>query len=202
MFDFIRGPLTSCPPDYIVVEAGGIGYKIFVPKNLFSLLPEEGTLVKIYLQHIKREHAETLYGFLNEQERSLFEILLNVSGVGPKMALTLIGHLGGEALQKAVHQENPALLCKVPGVGKKTAERLVMELRGKVTGWLPPLSSTAPQLPSPRTDAQPQLRDAVCALSNLGYSSSAAEQVLQRILSEQKEPMELSSLITLALRFM
>ena len=132
MYAYIKGTLTQASASCATVEAAGVGYKLFVPANLFTKLPHLGSEVLLHTSFVVREQSQALYGFIASQERDLFETLMGVTGIGPKLALSLIGHLSLSDLQFAISQGNIAALSKVPGVGKKIAERLVVELRDKV----------------------------------------------------------------------
>lgn len=198
MFDYIRGPTTLCPPDIAVVEAGGLGYKVFVPHNVFPLLPPSREEVKLYLSVIVREYGQSLYGFLQLKQRAVFEVALSISGVGPKVALAIVGHLSLEELREALYDKRPEFFSRVPGVGKKTAERLVMELKDKVLALLGPIEKDQ-ALPFSPSEAHPQVRDAVSALTNLGYQAPIAERVIRDLLKRAEGPIELPALITQAL---
>ena len=202
MFEYVRGQVYSTPPQYVAVEAGGIAYKVYVPKNHFGQLPEDGEEAKLFLSVVVRETSQTLYGFISLAQRELFEILLGISGVGPKMALAIMGHLSVQELRQALCEPNTTLLCQVPGVGKKSAERLVMEVKNKTVQILEAIGAGDDvQLPS-SSQSHPQLRDAISALTNLGYRESAAEKALQDALEDLQETPDLASLITFALQKM
>jgi Holliday junction DNA helicase RuvA len=190
MYAYIRGVLTRATPDAVVVEAGGVGYRIGIPLSAFSRLPQVGLELKLFVAHVVREDAELLYGFLEERGRDFFEQLTAISGVGPKMALALIGHLEPRDLQRALSQENISLICKVPGIGKKTAERLVIELRDK-------MQLIQEEAPSYVSSAE---KDALSALLRLGYPEPRAEKAVQTVVKEAKSELSLAQLITLALR--
>lgn len=197
MYAFISGTLNHISPIKIVIDVNGVGYLIHIPPNVYEKLPAIGEKVTIYTSFIVRELAHTLYGFNTPAERDCFETLLDVTGVGPKMALSLIGHLPPPRLQEALHNQDLARICKVPGIGKKTAQRLIIELQDKLTlGALPNPSEWAVKL-EPKNQT---IRDAMSALINLGYNQSAAEKVLKRILDNGGEKLELAALITAALK--
>lgn len=205
MFDYIRGPAFQRAPHYVAVEANGLAYKIYIPKSHFEKLPADGTEVKLYLSLVIREMSQTVYGFENMQLRDVFEILISVNGVGPKMALNLVGHLSLDDMRSAFYQENSTLLCQVPGVGKKTAERLIVEVRSKIPALVALIgeSKKGSALPAkPMANPDPLMRDALGALTNLGYPASAAEQALERIIQQTADTknLDLPSLITKALQ--
>jgi Holliday junction DNA helicase RuvA len=196
---YIKGALTQLTSLFAVIESGGIGYKILIPANLFAKLPALQEEVLLYTAFVIRENSQTLYGFLNSEDRELFEALMNVTGVGPKMALNIIGHLSGRELQRAIHNHEIATISKVPGIGKKTAERLMIEMRDKIPAIL--LLDPEEHAVYPSTDPHAQkIKDAMSALINLGYNQLIAQQAIKKCLKELPETIELSELITAALK--
>lgn len=197
MFAYIKGPLTFASPSYVVIEASGIGYKIFIPANAFGQLSQLHTPCLLYVSFVVREASQTLYGFHTAQERDFFEALLNVTGIGPKIAMALIGHMPTYELQKAISQGDIPVLCRVPGIGKKGAERLIIEMRDKVQLMHDP-QEFAVQNPS---DLRGQkLSDAMSALINLGYNQQAAQNAIKKCLKDHPEQIDLALLITTALK--
>ena len=195
MFEYICGKLVAVHPHKAVIDVGGIGYAILIALNTYARLPKIGQEIVLYLFSVIREEAHLLYGFLTQGERDLCEKFTLVSGIGPKTALALIGHLEITDLQTAIVQGNVALLSKIPGIGKKTAERIVLELRDKLTkDNLSPLSLLDPG------GSKGVISDAVRALVNLGYPPIQAQKAVQKSLGEETKEPELSRLITLALR--
>jgi Holliday junction DNA helicase RuvA len=148
---------------------------------------------------VVRELSHALYGFLNEKEKEIFEVLMNISGVGPKLALSLIGHLSLEQMQAAVTKPDLPTLCKVPGVGKKTAERLVVELKDKLSTFtgIDPSQLSISLGDSPETK---QIQDAMSALINLGYHQSSAQKAVKQSIKDLPEKSDLAQLITTALK--
>ena len=147
MFDYIKGALISLTPHQAVVDVGGIGYLLYTPLSAFSAMPPIGEKILFYISSVIREDSHKNFGFLTREERDLFEKISAVSGIGPKTALALIGHLDSLALESAITTANSHLLSKIPGIGKKTAERLIVELRDKVLKGLKksPLSPSSKQ---------------------------------------------------------
>ena len=119
MYAYVKGNLVHASPLHVILETHGIGYRLSTPVSIYEKLPVLGTEVLLYTSLQVREDSQTLYGFINEEEKNLFEMLLGVSGIGPKTALALIGYLSMGDFQTAVHERNLAVLCKVPGIGKK-----------------------------------------------------------------------------------
>lgn len=171
MIGRIQGILTEKHPPQVVVVAYGVGYEIDVPMSTFYNLPRAGESVELLTHLVVREDAHLLYGFLTAGERSAFRQLLKISGVGPKVALSVLSGLSVDDLASAVASQDAARLTKVPGVGKKTAERLVLELRDR----LPMAVSAA------RTDASPSGGDVVNALLGLGYNEREAAAAVKQL---------------------
>lgn len=200
MIALIKGILIEVQPSYVVVEVSGIGYKVFVPSNYAGSLPELGKSLILHTSFVIRENSQSLYGFYQQVERSLFEILMEINGIGPKLALSVISHITVEDLHAAIARNDLRTLTKIPGIGKKTAERLAMELRDKLNQFLG--ESNRFQLSHKITlDPKTQMmKDAVSALINLGYSQLLAHNAIKLCMEEiENEDIEISSLITSAL---
>ncbi|MBS0615372.1 MAG: Holliday junction branch migration protein RuvA [Verrucomicrobia bacterium] len=191
MFEYIRGKLALASPNKAVIDVHGVGYSILIGLSSFGRLPQLGQEVQFFISPVIREDAHLLFGFLTTEERDLFEKLNQVNGIGPKIAMAFLGHLSIEALQEAIQQGNSSLLSKVPGIGKKTAERVIIDLRDKVQGVKAPTKTVAP--------GQGVATDAIGALLNLGYPLPKAQQAIQKIMSESKD-LDLGRLIAAALR--
>lgn len=201
MFAFIRGTLIEASLTFAIIEANGIGYKLFLPANLLPRLPQMGQQTLLHTSFVIRECSQALYGFLTSQDRDLFEGLLNVSGIGPKTALNLIGHMTLQELQSAVTNSDIKALSKVPGIGKKSAERLIVEMRDKISHFFSCDPSTlAVQMPlDPRMQT---INDAMSALIHLGYNQLTAQKAIKKSIQEfpEEKKIELSALITTALK--
>jgi holliday junction DNA helicase RuvA len=167
----IQGLLAEKHPPQVVVVAFGVGYEIDVPMSTFYNLPRTGENVELLTHLVVREDAHLLYGFLTAGERSAFRQLLKISGVGPKVALSVLSGLSVDDLASAVASQDAARLTKVPGVGKKTAERLVLELRDRL-----PIAVSAV-----RTGASPTGGDVVNALLGLGYNEREAASAVKQL---------------------
>jgi Holliday junction DNA helicase RuvA len=190
MLEYIRGKLTEATPEKAVIEIGGLGYLIYIPFNNYAKLPALGKEILLYISPYVREDCHKHFGFITREERDLFEQFHAISGIGPKTALALIGHLELSDLYFAISQKNVAVLCKIPGVGKKTAERLVVELKDRVQKH----SLALPENKGKAVD------DAIAALINLGYPPIRAQKAVKTVLESVKEKPELPQLITLALK--
>lgn len=189
MFDYIKATLIESSPLKVTVEAHGIGYRIWVPIHI--KLPQKGYLVTLYVSPIIREDSHQLFGFLTRLERDFFELLITISGVGPKIALCLMGHLELPDLHAAILQGNAQVLSKTPGIGRKTAERLIIELRDKVKNL---------NLAIPSTNNNQIQSDALSALIHLGYPSIQAQKAIKTVLSQSEKEPDLGQLITSALK--
>jgi Holliday junction DNA helicase RuvA len=174
MIGRIQGILTEKNPPQVVVVAHGVGYEIDVPMSTFYHLPRTGENVELLTHLVVREDAHLLYGFLTAGERTAFRQLLKVSGVGPKVALAVLSGLSVDDLAVAIASQDAARLTKVPGVGKKTAERLVLELRDKL----------APATAGARTQASPARGDVMNALLALGYNDREAQAAVKELPAE------------------
>ena len=168
MIAHLRGRLISKHPNQAIIEAGGVGYDVAISVPTFSELPGAGSEVALHIHTHVREDALALYGFLRREEKQLFEKLLAVSGIGPKLAITILS-LPAEQIVAAIRGNDAARLTRIPGIGKKTAERMVLELRDKLEDF-----GAAPTAPS----VSPVEEDVLSALVNLGYQRQAAERAI------------------------
>lgn len=180
MITSIQGTLTSATPLRAVVELNGFGYEVNIPVTTAEKLPQTGSSVKLHTLVIYREDAQTLFGFATPAERDFFRLMIeNVTGVGPKMALTIMSRLSLPSLESAIRMGDIATLAKCPGIGKKTAERLVVELKARVGGSdIAATAATGPGVAA-GTGASAH-RDAVSALVALGYKGADADQAVRR----------------------
>lgn len=180
MIAFIQGTLAEATPLHAIVEVGGFGYEVNIPVTTAEKLPAPGGKVKLHTLAIYREDAQTLYGFATAAERDFFRLMIeHVTGIGPKSALTIMSKLSLAVLESTIRSGDVATLAKCPGIGKKTAERLVVELKGKVGGGS---AATAPgAVPAAgETGGDTRHRDAVLALTALGYKAATADEAVRR----------------------
>ncbi len=184
MIGRLRGRVLSRQPPFLLLDVNGVGYEIEAPMSTFYVLPEGDAEVTLHTHLAVREDAHVLYGFAREADRTLFRALLKVSGVGGKMALGVLSGMTAEEFSQAVQTGDLAALTRLPGVGKKTAERLVVEMRDKLgTIGLPAASGGAiPSAPSPAPAAADQ--DAVSALIALGYRAPEASRMVRAVYAE------------------
>src|SRR5271154_7061597 len=170
MIAHLRGRLLAKHPNQAVVETGGVGYDVTISIPTFSDLPGVGSEVALHIHTHVREDQIALYGFLRPAEKQLFEKLITVSGIGPKLAITILSGMPAHEMKGAIRHNDIARLTRIPGIGKKTAERMVLELRDK----LPPAGTEAPAAPTMTAIEE----DVVSALVNLGYQRPAAERAV------------------------
>lgn len=196
MYESIQGLLKDKEPLKAIVETAGIAYRLTIPLSTYSRLPALETTVKLYLSQVVREDAHTLYAFLHKEERDLFEMLITISGIGPKTAVGIIGHMDLAALQRAVSAADIRLLSKIPGIGKKTAERLVIEMRDKFKTF----GKKDRAIPLSLGNADALIGDAMNALLNLGYNPIETQKAVHAALEEKKDETDLGKLITAALQ--
>jgi Holliday junction DNA helicase RuvA len=165
----IRGKLISKHPNQAIVEAAGIGYDVAITVPTFSELPALGSEVALHVHTHVREDALALFGFLRASEKQLFEKLISVSGIGPKLAITVLSGMAADSMVAAIRGNDVAQLTKIPGIGKKTAERMVLELRDKLESF------TAAPAAAPVSAVE---EDVISALENLGYQRALAEKAV------------------------
>ena len=173
MIAHLRGKLISKHPNQAIVEAGGVGYDINISVPTFSELPALNSEVSFFIHTHVREDALALFGFLRAPEKQLFEKLLSVSGIGPKLAITILSGMSADTMVAAIKGNNVAALTRIPGIGKKTAERMVLELRDKLEAFGVEAQAAAA--------ISPVEEDVISALVNLGYQRAIAERALARL---------------------
>jgi Holliday junction DNA helicase RuvA len=174
MIALLRGLLIEKHPNQAIVETGGVGYDVIIPVSTFTHLPEAGAEVRLRIHTHVREDALALYGFLTQDEKALFEKFIGVSGIGPKLAVTILSGLAAPDLIDAIRRGEVDRLVRIPGIGKKTAERMVLELRDK----LPAAAGEEPASPREALSAIDQ--DVLSALLNLGCGRPQAEAAVRK----------------------
>ncbi len=181
MITSIQGTLADATPLRAVVELNGFGYEVHIPVTTAEKLPAPGANVKLHTHVIYREDAQTLYGFATPEERDFFRLMIeHVTGIGPKSALTIMSKLSLPVLENSIRAGDVGLLAKSPGIGKKTAERLVVELKGKLGGnGTAPAAAASGGAPAESADGS-RHRDAVLALTALGYKGADADTAVRR----------------------
>jgi Holliday junction DNA helicase RuvA len=185
MIAHLRGTLLAKHPNQVIVETAGVGYEVSISVPTFSGLPSVGSEVALHIHTHVREDVIALYGFLLPAEKVLFEKLMTVSGIGAKLAITILSGMAADEMAAAIRSNDLARLTKIPGIGKKTAERMVLELRDK----LPPASGIATPIASTMSAIE---EDLLSALVNLGYQRAAAEKALQNVIKNGTGKVEKS----------
>ncbi|MFZ0770084.1 MAG: Holliday junction branch migration protein RuvA [Candidatus Sulfotelmatobacter sp.] len=179
MIAHLRGRLLSKHPNQVVLETSGVGYEVNISVPTFSELPANGSEVALHIHTHVREDLIALYGFLRPAEKQLFEKLITVSGIGPKLAITILSGMAASEMAGAIRGNDVARLTRIPGIGKKTAERMVLELRDKLPDVI---GTSAPAVPAMSATEE----DVLSALVNLGYPRAAAEKALAGMLKDGK----------------
>ncbi len=199
MIGRIRGTLVDKQPPEILVDVGGVGYELQVPMTTLFQLPALGAEVSLATHLVVREDAQLLYGFADEQDRHLFRQLIRVSGVGPKLALTILSGMDAASFARCIQRDEISALVALPGVGKKTAERLLVEMRDKLKDWLGQLDATVVTIGG--AAAGPDMAaDAESALIALGYKPAEASRVVAAVNDDEVRDSE--ELIRRALKSM
>ncbi|OZC04501.1 Holliday junction branch migration protein RuvA [Rubricoccus marinus] len=196
MYAYITGTLAEKKPTHAVIEAAGVGYFLNIPASSYEKLPAVGKAAKLLTTYVAREDAHTLYGFASEGERQTFETLIGVSGVGPKLALAALSAMSPSELRDAVIADDVAMLTRIPGVGKRKAEKMVVDLRVKMAG-LDGLEASGASGDGAAAEAR---ADARAALEGLGLARAEAEKRLRKILRENQGLQSAEEMIRLALR--
>lgn len=198
MIAYLRGSLLEKHPNQVIVDVGGVGYDAMIPVSTFSALPDTGSEVRLHIHTHVREDALALYGFLTSNEKALFEKLITVSGIGPRLAIVVLSGLAAPDLVGAIRQGAVETLVRIPGVGKKTAERMVVELRDKLEG-LAGVAAARPAEPAPPPFSNIE-QDVLSALLNLGCARPVAEKAVQKA-KAAGAPQEFEPLFRRAMEF-
>ncbi len=172
MLDFIKGRVISVKPDKIVIQTGGIGYSVKIPIRISRYINRDEE-IQIFTSLVIKEESLEIYGFLETSDRDLFEELIKISGIGPRIAANILSTYDRQTLHKIIEQEDIKSLSKIPGIGKKTAQRIFLELRGV--------------LPSLQYERDQKYDDILSALLNLGYKRLEAKEVLDKIYNNEKD---------------
>ena len=193
----LRGILAEKQADQIILDVNGVGYRVMTPLSTFYQLPEPGREVELAIHTHVSDSALDLYGFLSVQEKSTFTLLLSVSGIGPRLALGALSGIEAPDLLKALAAGDLVRLTAIPGVGKKTAQRMVVELKDKAValGWAAAGRGGGPSPPQDKVQ-----EDAISALLNLGYSRPQAEQAVASIMAKAEDSPSLEELLRMALK--
>jgi Holliday junction DNA helicase RuvA len=199
MIGRITGVLLEKDNQMALIDVGGVGYEVEVPLNTFFKLPQPGDTLTLHTHFVVREDAQLLYGFMEKVERALFRVLIRINGVGPKMAIAMLSGMEVSEFISCVQRDDVNALVKMPGVGKKTAERLIIELKDKVSDWQEPVNMGA----SATVSKGSSLEEAENALISLGYKPQEASRAViaaAKILEENSQVPDSESLIRTALK--
>ncbi len=180
MIGRLRGILLEKTPPFLLLEVQGVGYEVEAPMSTFYQLPAQGEEVMLYTHLIVREDAQLLCGFASESERRLFRSLIRVNGVGAKLALAILSGMSADEFAAAVQDEDTARLTRLPGVGKKTAERLIVEMRDRLADWQAAPAAASAGEPVPAAAGDP-VKEALTALVALGYRPAEASRMVEKV---------------------
>ena len=192
MYHYLSGKLVQVKDANLVIDVEGIGYEVGISLRSLAQIPKTGELIKLYIYFHVKEDAHILYGFFHEEEKEMFKLLLGVTGIGPKMAMTILGKIGPEDLRLCVEARDEEQLSSIPGIGKKTASRLILEMKDKIGGvsFLAADGRKAGLKSSHRF-----IKDACMALVNLGYTRAQAQEAIDQAIKEFGTPKEIEELI-------
>lgn len=186
MYEYLRGIIADVKPGYVVIDVSGVGYLVHTSDS-YRYSSDEEKAVKIFIYQAVSDSSQTLYGFYTREEKSIFEKLLSVSGIGPKNALAILAGNDPKSLVKAINEENVTYLTKFPGVGKKTAKQIILDLKGKIYDLAPSLFDDVDEAKSSDTkdSGNQELNDALQALEALGYTHRDVEKVKNQLSDEK-----------------
>jgi Holliday junction DNA helicase RuvA len=197
MIAHLQGLLHFKSPEYLVIDLDGIGYEVHVPLSTFYDLPQVGSTVSLHIHTHVREDALKLYGFRSPEEKALFIRLISISGIGPRLAVNILSGISPVELVDSLSQNNVARLVSIPGVGRKTAERIMVELRDKVSTLAP---GHDPTVPFKTAANETMIEDALSALLNLGYKKGVAQRAVENAKHRLEGEITLESLLKESLR--
>jgi Holliday junction DNA helicase RuvA len=179
MIAWLSGRLRHKATDYLIIDVAGVGYQVSVPLSTYSGIPDDGEDVSLHIHTHLREDSLSLFGFLTEVEKNMFLLLLGVSGIGPKLALVILSSLSVQDLAHAIQASDDSRLVMIPGIGKKTAARMVLELKDKMKLIMPMIPAPSPL--SDTANVSDDIKDVILALVNLGYKKPQAEEAVKKI---------------------
>lgn len=194
MFSYLKGTLEEVGPQHVVLDVHGIGFYIMVPSSVATKLPSKGNEVKLYVHFNVRQDSVELYGFLNREDKLLFEKLISVSGIGPKAAISMLSALSSTQLALAIATGDVKALSAAPGIGKKTAQRVILELREKIDREV---VESSPVIKDVEVGAQGVEREALQALMALGYQAAEAQSAVDMV---KDQAQDTATVVKLALK--
>lgn len=198
MIAYLKGKLVELLPDRIIVDVSGIGYNVIMPTSAYSRLPGVEEEVRVFTRFHVRDDAFILFGFVTVDEREIFDLLLTIPGIGPRVALSVLSVMTPAQLRRAIANDDMDALIRIPGVGKKTAQRITLELKEKIDKVLPYGASEDDELPAAGTC----LSEAAAALAVLGYGSAEVNRALQAIREDGAAPLPTEELVRQALKYL
>jgi holliday junction DNA helicase RuvA len=198
MIALISGKIVYKGISHVIVDVQGVGYRIFIPLTTFYELPETGQTITLHVHTNVKQDAINLFGFYTVQERDLFQLMISVSGIGPKMSMNILSGISAQELLRAISGGNVGKLVNIPGVGKKMAERLILELKEKVIKKM--MLEETPAADDQYKANEIIMEDALSALVNLGYKSNVARDALDKVLRSSEEELGMDQLLKKTLK--
>jgi Holliday junction DNA helicase RuvA len=200
MIALISGKIVHKGISHVIVDVHGVGYRIFIPLTTFYELPEAGQVITLHVHTNVKQDAINLFGFYTVQERDLFQLMISVSGIGPKMSMNILSGISAQELLRAISGGNVGKLVNIPGVGKKMAERLILELKEKVIKKM--MIEEMPAADDQHQAGEIIIEDALSALVNLGYKSNVAKDALDKVLRATEEELGMDQLLKKTLKIL
>jgi Holliday junction DNA helicase RuvA len=200
MIALISGKIVHKGISHVIVDVHGVGYRIFIPLTTFYELPEAGQTITLHVHTNVKQDAINLFGFYTVQERDLFQLMISVSGIGPKMSMNILSGISAQELLRAISGGNVGKLVNIPGVGKKMAERLILELKEKVIKKM--MIEEMPAADDQHQAGEIIIEDALSALVNLGYKSNVAKDALDKVLRATEEELGMDQLLKKTLKIL
>ena len=200
MIALISGKIVYKGISHVIVDVQGVGYRIFIPLTTFYELPEAGQIITLHVHTNVKQDAINLFGFYTVQERDLFQLMISVSGIGPKMSMNILSGISAQELLRAISGGNVGKLVNIPGVGKKMAERLILELKEKVIKKM--MVEEMPAADDQHQAGEIIIEDALSALVNLGYKSNVAKDALDKVLRASEEELGMDQLLKKTLKIL
>ena len=200
MIALISGKIVYKGISHVIVDVQGVGYRIFIPLTTFYELPEAGQIITLHVHTNVKQDAINLFGFYTVQERDLFQLMISVSGIGPKMSMNILSGISAQELLRAISGGNVGKLVNIPGVGKKMAERLILELKEKVIKKM--MMEETPAADDQHKANEIIMEDALSALVNLGYKSNVAREALDKALRSSEKELGMDQLLKKTLKIL
>jgi Holliday junction DNA helicase RuvA len=200
MIALISGKIVYKGISHVIVDVQGVGYRVFIPLTTFYELPEAGQMITLHVHTNVKQDAINLFGFYTVQERDLFQLMISVSGIGPKMSMNILSGISAQELLRAISGGNLGKLVNIPGVGKKMAERLILELKEKVIKKM--MLEEMPAADDQHQAGEIIMEDALSALVNLGYKNNVAKDALDKVLRSSDEELGMDQLLKKTLKIL